>query len=82
MDKPIDVDDLRDLPYLEMCLKESLRRSACAVWIYAREAQTDLRLGDYFFRRGRFSRSAHWRPGRNAKYFDNPARVPTRALDS
>ena len=49
--RPIGVNDLRELPYLEMCLKESLRRLP-AVWIFAREAQTDLRLGDYLIPKG------------------------------
>jgi len=69
--RSIDVGDLRDLPYLEMCLKESLRRLP-AVWIYAREAQTDLRLGDYFFPKGSILAISPLATGRNAKYFDEP----------
>jgi cytochrome P450 len=70
-DRAIGVDDLRNLPYLEMCLKESLRRLP-AVWIYAREAQMDLRLGDYFFPKGAILAISPLATGRNAKYFDNP----------
>jgi cytochrome P450 len=70
-DRPIAVDDLRNLPYLEMCLKESLRRLP-AVWIYGREAQTDLRLGGYFFPKGAILAVSPLATGRNAKYFDNP----------
>jgi cytochrome P450 len=69
--RPIGVDDLRDLPYLEMCLKESLRRLP-AVWIFGREAQTDLRLGDYFFPKGAILVISPLATGRNSKYFDNP----------
>jgi cytochrome P450 len=69
--RPIGIDDLGDLPYLEMCLKESLRRLP-AVWIFAREAQTDLRLGDYFFPKGAILAISPLATGRNAKYFDNP----------
>lgn len=69
--RPIGVDDLQDLPYLEMCLKESLRRLP-AVWIYGREAQTDLRLGDYFFPKGAILAISPLAVGRNAKYYDNP----------
>jgi cytochrome P450 len=70
-DRPIGVDDLRKLPYLEMCLKESLRRLP-AVWIYAREAQRDLRLGDYFFPKGAILAVSPLATGRNPKYFDQP----------
>jgi len=70
-DRPIGVDDLRNLPYLEMCLKESLRRLP-AVWIYAREAQCDLRLGDYFFPKGAILAVSPLATGRNPKYFDQP----------
>jgi cytochrome P450 len=70
-DRAIGIDDLRELPYLEMCLKESLRRLP-AVWIYGREAQTDLHLGDYFFPKGAILAVSPLATGRNAKYFDNP----------
>jgi cytochrome P450 len=70
-DRPIGVDDLRQLPYLEMCLKESLRQLP-AVWIYAREAQRDLRLGDYFFPKGAILAVSPLATGRNPKYFDQP----------
>ena len=69
--KPIEVDDLRELPYLEMCLKESLRRLP-AVWIFAREAQKDLRLGDYFFPKGAILAISPLATGRNPKYFARP----------
>ncbi|MGD8826133.1 MAG: cytochrome P450, partial [Myxococcales bacterium] len=70
-DKPIAIDDLRELPYLEMCLKESLRRLP-AVWIYGREAQEDLRLGAYFFPKGSILAISPLALGRNAKHFDHP----------
>ena len=69
--RSIGVDDLRKLPYLEMCLKESLRRLP-AVWIYAREAQRDLRLGDYFFPKGAILAVSPLAIGRNPSYFDQP----------
>jgi cytochrome P450 len=69
--RPIGVDDLSELPYLEMCLKESLRRLP-AVWIFGREAQTDLRLGDYFFPKGSILAISPLATGRNGKYFDDP----------
>ncbi|MGB8331190.1 MAG: cytochrome P450 [Polyangiales bacterium] len=69
--RPIGVDDLPQLPYLEMCLKESLRRLP-AVWIFAREAQTDLHLGGYLFPKGSILAISPLANGRNAKYFDEP----------
>ena len=69
--RPIGVDDLRELPYLHMCLKESLRRLP-AVWIYGREAQIELRLGDYLFPKGAILAISPLAVGRNPKYFDDP----------
>jgi len=69
--RPISVDDLPELPYLEMCLKESLRRLP-AVWIFAREAQMDLRLGGFDFPKGSILAISPLATGRNAKYFDEP----------
>ena len=69
--RPIGVDDLHDLPYLEMCLKESLRRLP-AVWIFAREAQTDLRIADHLIPKGAILAISPLAIGRNEKYYDNP----------
>ncbi len=69
--RTILVDDLRALPYLQMCLKESLRRLP-AVWIYGREAQSDLRLGDYLFPKGAILAVSPLAVGRNPKFFDDP----------
>ncbi|MDH3201455.1 MAG: cytochrome P450 [Myxococcales bacterium] len=69
--EPIGVEDLTKLPYLEMCIKESLRRMP-AVWIYGREAREDLRLGDYLFPKGSILAVSPLATGRNAKYFDEP----------
>jgi len=70
-ERAITIEDLSALPYLEMCLKESLRRLP-AVWIYAREAQADLRLGDYLFPKGSILAISPLASGRNAKYFHEP----------
>ena len=69
--RTVSVEDLPNLPYLEKCIKESLRRLP-AVWIYAREAQQDLRLGGHFFPKGSILSISPFALGRNAKYFDNP----------
>lgn len=70
-DRPVSVDDLNNLPYLDMCIKESLR-CLPAVWIFAREATKDLRLGDYFFPKGSILAISPLALGKNEKYFDNP----------
>jgi cytochrome P450 len=69
--RPIGVQDLRELPYLEMCLKESLRRLP-AVWIFAREAQTELRVGDYLIPKGAILAISPLAIGRNPKYYEDP----------
>ncbi len=69
--KPIGVGDLRELPYLEMCLKESLRRLP-AVWIYGRETRTEVRLGDYVIPQGAILAVSPLALGRNPKYFAEP----------
>jgi cytochrome P450 len=70
-DRPINIADLSSLPYLEMCIKESLR-CLPAVWIYAREARRDVRMGDYFFPKGSILAVSPLALGKNPKYFDNP----------
>ena len=69
--RPIGVDDLRALPYLEMCLKESLRRLP-AVWIYAREAKTELHVAGYRIPKGAILAISPLAIGRNEKYYDKP----------
>ncbi len=69
--KPIDVNDLAKLPYLEMCVKESLRRMP-AVWIYGREAQEDLCLAGYLFPKGAILAVSPLATGRSARYFEDP----------
>jgi cytochrome P450 len=69
--RPIEIADLPQLPYLEMCIKESLRRLP-AVWIYAREAREDVRLGDHFFPKGSILAVSPLALGRSPKYFDDP----------
>ena len=70
-DRPIGIADLRELPYLEMCLKESLRRLP-AVWIYAREALAELCVAGYRIPKGAILAISPLAIGRNEKYYDNP----------
>ena len=70
-DRPAQLEDLNSLPYLDMCIKESLRRLP-AVWIYGRETIRDVQLGKYFFPKGSILAVSPLALGRNEKYFDNP----------
>ena len=67
----IEVEDLPNLPYLEMVVKESLRLLP-SVWAYAREPQTDLMIEGYEFKKGQAVTVSHIAMGRNAKYYDTP----------
>ncbi|MBW2215095.1 MAG: cytochrome P450 [Deltaproteobacteria bacterium] len=66
-----EVEDLPNLPYLEMVVKESLRLLP-SVWAYARQAQRDLVIEGYEIKKGQTITISHIAAGRNAKYYDNP----------
>jgi cytochrome P450 len=65
------VDDLPNLPYLEMVVKESLRLLP-SVWAYARQAQRDLVIEGYEIKKGQTITISHIAMGRNPKYYENP----------
>jgi len=65
------VEDLPNLPYLEMVVKESLRLLP-SVWAYARQAQRDLVIDGYEIKKGQTITISHIAMGRNPKYYDNP----------
>ena len=66
-----EVEDLPNLPYLEMVVKESLRLLP-SVWSYARQAQRDLVVEGYDIKKGLTVVISHIAAGRNPKYYDNP----------
>jgi cytochrome P450 len=70
-ERPIEVNDLPDLPYLEMVVKESLRLLP-SVWAYARQAQRDLTIEGYEIKKGQTITISHIAMGRNPKYYDAP----------
>ncbi len=70
-DRSMGVGDLHRLPYLSMCIKESLRRLP-AVWIYGREAQRDLEMGGYLFPKGAILAISPLALGQNPRYFPEP----------
>jgi len=70
-DRHAEVADLPNLPYLEMVVKESLRLYP-SVWAYARQAQRDLVIEGYEFKKGQAVTISHIAMGRNPKYYDNP----------
>jgi cytochrome P450 len=69
--RQVTVEDLPNLPYLEMVVKESLRLLP-SVWAYARQAQRDLVIEGYEIKKGQTITISHIAMGRNAKYYENP----------
>ncbi len=67
----IEVSDMASLPYLESVIKETMRLIP-SVWIFGREAQRDVRIGDYVFKKGCAVAISPLAMGRNEKYFENP----------
>ncbi len=70
-ERRVQVDDLPELPYLEMIVKESLRLYP-SVWAYARQAQRDVVIDGYLIKKGQTCTIGHIAMGRNPKYYDEP----------
>ena len=77
-ERPIEVEDLPNLPYLENVVKESLRLEP-SVWAYAREAQRDLVLAGYRIKKGTTITVSHLAMAHNESYYDRPLEfIPER----
>ena len=67
------IDDLPQLPYTEMVIKESMRLYPPA-WILSRELICDCQIGGYDFSRGTVVCFSQWAIHRSARFFPDPER--------
>ncbi len=75
---PPSLDDLKNLPYTEMIMKESMRLYPPA-WSFSREATEDIQLGDYIIPKGTVVAILNYFTHRDPRWWDDPeAFVPER----
>ena len=80
-DHLLTIDDLPQLPYTEMVLKESMRLYPPA-WILGRELTDDCNIGGSNFTRGTVIYFSQWSVHRDTRYFNNPEQFnPDRWLN-
>ena len=65
-------DDLPNLPYTAMVIKETLRLFPPAIGVFQREALADVEIGGYQIRRGSLVQSLSFFPQRDARWFSDP----------
>jgi cytochrome P450 len=72
------IEDLKQLPYLDMVVKESMRILP-SVWAYMREPQEDVRLGEHVLPKGCIAFISPYVLHHDARYFPEPERfMPER----
>ena len=65
------IDDIPQLPYTEMVLKESMRLYPPA-WILGRELTSDCNIGGYDFSSGTVIYFSQWAVHRSARFYNDP----------
>lgn len=78
VDRPVTLDDLRDLPYLDCVIKETLRLYP-SVPVVARQIDEDMKIGEQLIPKGTVVATLIYFLQRHQKFYDEPnSFVPER----